>query len=90
MLRNSVPEFDRERGGVQALLEAILLETGNYRGYNDMTIQGAPQGYGLRRQYYERGTDRPTYDIELHSYACGCEPCTQRRIAQSDRIPASF
>jgi hypothetical protein len=47
MLEESVPEYAAQREGVVALLECILFDTGNYRGYlvadDDAT----------RRNYYQ-------------------------------------
>lgn len=38
MLRQSVPEWDRERVAIAGLVENVLMETGNYRGFRYLDV----------------------------------------------------
>lgn len=59
-----------EREGVASLLEAILFETGNYRGYRYLDNDSAmadPLGAGSRRFYFPSDTIVEDHDAELRN-----------------------
>lgn len=59
-----------EREGVCALMEAILFETGNYRGYRYLDNDAAladPLGAGSRRFYFPSGKIVDDHDAELRN-----------------------
>jgi hypothetical protein len=49
ILTNEDPKRSGEREGVAMLLEAVLFETGNYKGFK--WIPGSPDGDGTIREY---------------------------------------
>jgi hypothetical protein len=56
-----------EREAVASLLEAILFESGNYRGYRYLNNESAiadPLGAGSRRYYFVSGTIDADYEAE--------------------------
>jgi hypothetical protein len=57
---------DDEREGVAALMEAILFETGNYRGYRYLDTDQI-EGNGSRRFYFPSGKIVDDHDAELRN-----------------------
>ena len=55
-----------EREGVCALMEAILFETGNYRGYRYLDTDQI-EGNGSRRFYFPSGKIVDDHDAELRN-----------------------
>lgn len=55
-----------EREGVCALMEAILFETGNYRGYRYLDTDQI-EGNGSRRFYFPSGKIVGDHDAELRN-----------------------
>jgi len=56
-----------EREAVAAVMEAILFETGNYRGYAYLPKENYPDevdGLGTRRRYFVSGTIDADYEAE--------------------------
>lgn len=56
-----------EREAVAAVMEAILFETGNYRGYAYLPEENYPDevdGLGTRRRYFVSGTIDADYEAE--------------------------
>lgn len=48
--RNSAPDRKEAREGIASLLEAVLMETGNYKGFR--YLEGWPTDDETRREYY--------------------------------------
>lgn len=56
-----------EREAVAAMIEAVLFETGNYRGYAYLPKENYPDeadGLGTRRRYFVSGTIDADYEAE--------------------------
>ena len=56
-----------EREAICAMIEGILFETGNYRGYaylNNESALADPLGAGSRRHYFVSGTVDVDYEAE--------------------------
>ncbi len=59
-----------EREGVCALLEAVLCETGNYRGFRYLEGSDYPEefdGLGSRRFYFSSEAVREDYEADLRN-----------------------
>lgn len=62
--QNTTPD---EREAICAMIEGILFETGNYRGYRYLNNEAAmsdPLGAGSRRYYFVSGTIDADYEAE--------------------------
>lgn len=58
---------DEERESVCAVIEAVLFETGNYRGYAYLPNENYPTettGLGTRRRYFVSSTIDADYEAE--------------------------